>query len=88
MKYEEFDQSNLPTEVFKWCLALVVEHMEFRHSKSPSLPWSKSKKISELKDPITRFLVVFQELKPIAFASFQVTSEPDLDDTPIPCLYL
>ncbi len=86
--FEAFNQSNLSEEVFKWCLNLVVEHMEFRHSKSSSLPWSKSKKVSELKDPLTCFLIAFSEKQPVAFASYQFTSEPDLDDKPVPCLYL
>ena len=90
MIFEQFDQSSLSPELFKWCLNLVVENMEFRHSKSPALPWNRDKKISELKDPITNFLILFESdsRKPVAFASYQFTNEPDLNEVPIPCIYL
>ena len=62
--------------------------MEFRHTKSKFLPWNKKTKIAELNDPLTRVIVIFsQDQKPVGFAAYQLTSEPDLEDIPVPCLY-
>lgn len=76
-------------DLFKWCVSLVQENMEFRHSKSLHLPWCKKKKTEELGDELTRVIVIQDafNLKPAAFASYQITSEPDLNDRPVPCLY-
>ena len=53
------------------------------------MPWNKSAKIAEFKDPLTRFLVIFSEKSkdPVAFASYQLTTEPDVNDQPIPVVY-
>lgn len=62
--------------------------MEFRHSKSKFLPWSKKAKLEELQDSLTRIILIYNsDQKPIAFASYQLTTEPDMKDIPIPCLY-
>lgn len=75
-------------EIFKWCINLIQDNMEFRHSKSQFLPWSKKTKISELEDPLTRVILIYTEdYKPVGFASYQLTTEPDMQDVPIPCLY-
>ena len=82
---QNFD--NLRTEspnLFKWCIDLVQENVEFRHSKSEYLPWSKKTKISELEDPKTRVIVIFEHTgNPVAFVSYQMGTE-DL----VPHLYL
>lgn len=89
MEFEQYDSTSIPADLFKWCLNLIIEHMEFRHSKSATLPWNKKQKIAEMKDPLTRYLVFLDDSKaPVAFASYQLTSEPDLDEKPVPCLYL
>lgn len=85
----EFDSliSESP-ELFKWCFDLTKDNMEFRHSKSQFLPWCKKTKLQELQDPLTRFIIIFDTLQnPVAFASYQLTTEPDMQDVPIPCLY-
>lgn len=85
----EFDNliSDSP-ELFKWCFNLIKENMEFRHSKSKYLPWCKKTKLEELQDPSTRIIILFDASEsPVAFASYQFSTEPDLQDVPIPCLY-
>jgi GNAT superfamily N-acetyltransferase len=75
-------------ELFKWSYDLIRDNMEFRHSKSKFLPWCKKTKLQELQDPLTRFIIIFDSIQnPIAFASYQITTEPDVQDVPIPCLY-
>ena len=75
-------------ELFKWCFDLIKENMEFRQSKSLSLLWCKKTKLQELQDPLTRFLIIFDMArKPIAFASYQFTTELDMQNIPVPCLY-
>lgn len=76
-------------DLFKWCFNLLQDNMEFRHSKSKFLPWSKKTKLGELQDPLTKFILIYNsDHKPVAFASYQLTTEPDLQNIPIPCLYL
>lgn len=85
----EFDSliSDSP-ELFNWCFNLIKDNMEFRHSKSQFLPWCKKTKLKELQDPLTRFIIIFDLAQnPIAFATYQLTTEPDMQDVPIPCLY-
>lgn len=83
--------SNLYAEssiLFNWCINLIQENMEFRHSKSQHIPWNKKTKIAELQDPLTKVIVIFTpELKPVAFSTYQITSEPDVNEIPVPCLY-
>lgn len=61
--------------------------MKFRHSKSKHLPWNKKLKMDELLDPVTRAIVVYDGINPVALSTYQITTEPDLQDLPIPCLY-
>lgn len=84
----EYTSSNIPDDLKKWCLKLITENMEFRHSKSATLPWSKKKKLAELEDPLTKFLIVQSEHLPVAFASYQITTEADVNDQQMPCLYM
>lgn len=79
------DFGNLKTEspnLFKWCIDLIQENVEFRHSKSEFLPWSKKLKISELEDSRTKVIVIAEPStgKPVAFVSYQMGTdlEPDL----------
>lgn len=80
--------SSESSDLFKWCFNLIQENMEFRHSKSKYLSWNKKTKLAELQDPLTRVIVIFSDHeKPVGFASYQLTTEPDLNDVSIPCLY-
>ena len=85
----DFDCLNTDSpELFKWCFNLIKENMEFRHSKSQYLPWSKKTKLEELQDPLTRAIILYDSVhNPVAFASYQLTTELDMQDVPIPCLY-
>ncbi len=84
----EFTSSNIPDDLKKCALRLITDNMEFRHSKSASLPWSKKKKLAELEDPLTKFLIVqFGDIL-VAFASYQITTEADINDQQTPCLYM
>ena len=75
-------------ELLNWCFNLVKDNMEFRQSKSQFMPWCKKTKLQELQDPLTRFIIIFDLVQnPIGFASYQLTTEPDMQDVPIPCLY-
>lgn len=87
---KSFDNSTSKPDstLLKWILILIRDNMEFRHSKSQFLPWKLASKEAELNDLSTKFEVVYFCDKPVAFASYQITTEPDLCDVPIPCLYL
>lgn len=63
--------------------------MEFRHSKSQYLPWCKKTKLEELQNPLTRAIIIFDASEqPVSFASYQLTTEPDIQNVPVPVLYL
>lgn len=74
-------------ELVRWCLALVTENMKQRHDRSENLPWCRETKLEALVSPLTRFVVLYDADRPVAFTAYQLTTEPDLDDIPVPCLY-
>ena len=73
---QDFDNLNAESpDLFKWCINLIQENVEFRHSKSEYLPWSKKTKIEELDNPHTRVIMIFESMKPVAFVSYQMGAE-------------
>ena len=87
---KDFDNLNTESpDLFKWCINLIQENVEFRHSKSEYLPWSKKLKIEELSSPHTRVIVIFESTgKPIAFVSYQMGTEAPSPEDPEPNLYI
>lgn len=85
------DFNNLRLEspnLFKWCVEVIQENVEFRHSKSQYLPWSKKLKISELENSQTRVVVLFESTgKPVAFLSYQIDRDPKAQESK-PNLYI
>lgn len=90
---QDFDDLKAESpNLFKWCINLIQENVEFRHSKSEYLPWSKKLKISELEDPKTRVIVMAEPSteKPVAFVSYQMGTgtDPLFADDLEPHLYI
>lgn len=82
------DFDHLEGDVLDWAVKLIQNNMEFRHSRSKHLPWCKKLKLEELQDSVTRAIVIYDETDtPVGLSTYQITSEPDLQDKLIPCLY-